>query len=876
MAGRIAGVDVMQTRATPGSAPIIRIRGSGSIDGGNEPLVVIDGYAGAGLGSISMNDVESIEVLKDASSAAIYGSRAAGGVIIVTTKKGKVGKPRLSFNSFAGAGKAIMHNDWITGDEYYNYAVKYQNREFKWDNPTNDVSIPIWNDPRRPVNRQVNPIQNNGNNVIWQDAVSQTAPFQNYNLSVGGGTENVKYYVSGTYKNEEGTIRNTNFKQYNFRANFEIKANNAISFGGTMNTIYATRRLTPQRTVDYAKYPSFVAIQNPDGSYPKAKDYWAAGPVTSQANPLAIIEGTFLTNEGLNALGDVFVNVNILKGLSFRSSLSTNLNYSTNERFAASIASNTGISNGSASDSRFIGVLNENVFSYTTTLNDVHDISAVAGASFQTNRSRNAGIGVIAGSFRNDIIHTLNNAQVDPTSTSTTKTRSNLESYFGRVNYGYKEKYLLSVSIRRDGSSRFGPGNKNGYFPSASAAWRVSQEDFLKGNSLISNLKLRASYGVTGNLNIGDFSYLGGISGSTYTVNNQLMSGQTQTSFGNEDLKWEKTTSYDYGVELGLFRNRLNITLDYYSKRTNDLLYSELIPGITGFTSSLVNVGDVSNKGIEIELTSRNITRGDLRWSSSFNFAMNRNKVINLGKDFEKIYTDAQGMSWILRVGEPMFSYYGYRSIGVFQNAEQVSKTPRLAGSKPGNPIFEDVNKDGAITPADKMILGRFAPKAFMGLVNDFTYKNFDLSIALQSSVGGQMYNYENQYYQGALLGAMRRSLVAGQWYSEQEPGDGRTPGSALSNLTFQAGSDLYIEDASFLNVRNINLGYTFPKALAQKMRISNLRLFTSISNALLITSKEFHGYNPQGYTGSEYMPGFNDGAEPLSRVITFGVNLGF
>ncbi|HEV7330905.1 MAG TPA: TonB-dependent receptor [Flavisolibacter sp.] len=876
MAGRLAGVDVIQSRATPGSAPIIRIRGTGSIDGGNEPLVVIDGFAGAGLGSISMNDVESIEVLKDASSAAIYGSRAAGGVIIVTTKKGKAGKPKLNFNSFAGVSKPILHNDWITGDEYYQYAIKYQNREFKWDNPANDVTIPIWGDPRRPVSRQVNPILNNGVNTIWQDAVTQTAPFQNYNLAVSGGSENTRYYVSGTYKDEKGTIRNTRYTQYTLRANLEVKVNNVINFGATLNSIYAKRRLSPQRTVDYAKYPVFVAIQNPDGSYPKAKDYWSAGPVTSQANPMAILEGTFLTNEGMNNLADVFVNVQILKGLNFRSSLSTNINYSTSERFAASIASNTGISNGSAGDSRFIGVLNENTLSYNTTLNGVHDISSVVGASFQTNNSRNAAIGVVAGSFRNDIIHTLNNALVDPTSTNTFKTKSNLESYFGRINYGYKDKYLLSASMRADGSSRFGPGNKFGYFPSASVAWRISQEDFLRGHSVISNLKLRASYGVTGNLNIGDFSYLGGIGGSTYTVNNSLVQGQTQTSFGNDNLRWERTRSYDYGIDLGLFRNRLNITFDYYDKRTNDLLYSELIPGITGFTSSLVNVGDISNKGIEIELSSRNIVRGDFRWTSSFNMAMNRNKVLNLGKDFEKIYTDVQGMSWILRVGQPMFSYFAYRSIGVFQNEDQLSSTPRLAGTKVGNPIFEDVNKDGKITPADKVILGTFAPKVFMGLVNDFQYKNFDLSIALQSSFGGKMYNYENQYFQGSLLGAIRRSLVQDQWYSEQEPGNGKVPGSALSTLAFQAGSDLYIEDASFLNVRNINLGYTFSSSLMQRMRISNLRIFTSVSNALLITSKGFHGYNPQGYTGSEYMPGFNDGSEPLSRVITFGVNVGF
>ncbi|MGX5819763.1 SusC/RagA family TonB-linked outer membrane protein [Chitinophaga lutea] len=880
LVGRLAGVNIAQNRSQPGQAPTIRVRGVSSIDAGNEPLVVIDGIPGGNLGMINMNDVASIEVLKDASSAAIYGSRAAGGVIIVTMKKGQAGKARFNFNGYAGIAKARLHDDWITGQEYYDYAVKFQNREFYWNNAANDLSIPVWGDARRPAAYQVNPVINNGANVIWQDEVMQTAPIQSYNISASGGTDKTTYYVSGTYKDEQGTLRGTWFKSYGVRANVDVKASKHVTVGFMLNPSYSKRRISERSVSDYAKIPSFVERQRADGTYPRPRDYWAA-VVSGQTSPMAVINGTESYGSTFSNLGEAYLKLELAKGLSLRSSVGSAISYNNADFFQTSWALSTFQNNGSELTSSNINLLNENVLSYNTSFKGGHDLSAIAGASYQKNTSRASNMYAVPGSYVNETIHTLNNAQIDQSKSNTTNSAWGLVSYFARANYAYKEKYLFSASIRTDGSSRFGPQNKWGYFPSASAAWRIKQENFMQNVKAVSELKVRGSYGVTGNFNIGDFQYLGLIGQTTYSPGGILSKGAAQTSFGNDELSWEKTKGYDFGIELGLFGNRILLNADYYDKRTYDLLYRVSIPSTTGFVDALSNVGDVSNKGFEFELTTRNFVGPKFRWQTSFNVAVNKNRVESLGGVNERLIPDAQGMNWILRVGEPMFSYYGYRIIGIYQNAADVAKYPGLAGSKPGNPIFNDRDGNGAITANDKELLGNYQPKAIFGMSNTFNYKAFDLSIVMQASVGSKMYNYENQFYQGALLGAMRRSLVENQWWSPNDPGDGKTPGAALSTLTFQASSNYYIEDASFLAVRNMNLGYTLPASFLQKFGIQQFRAYLSASNPFIFTKKGFHGYNPEGATAGEIggigsKPGYNAGSEPINRVYALGFNFNF
>ena len=876
LVGRMAGVSISTSRNTPGSAPTIRIRGAGSISASNNPLIVIDGFAGGDLANVNMNDVESIEVLKDASSAAIYGSRGAGGVIIVTTKKGKTGKAQFNINSYVGVSNAIAHDDWIYGQEFYDYQARYKNRDFVREG--GDPTIPLWDDDRRPATYRVNPVIKEGN-YNWEDILLSPAPIQNYNISVSGGNDNVTYYLSGTIKDEQGTLLNTWYKSYAFRTNVEAKINPAVSVGLMMSPNFSRRRTSPVSMEAIVKTSPFVSPEkNPDGSYPRPLDYWGTS-VSGQVSPLATLHGTHNYSEAMNNVGEIYVGLNLMEGLSLRSSLGTNITYITGENYGAAEASSNGLTSGSASDSRNVSLINENVLSYTKDVNG-HSINAILGASYQKTGSRSSVMAAVPGSFGNNIVRTLNNAIINPSGTRTTKSQWGLSSYFARLNYGYREKYLLSASFRTDGSSRFGPDNRWGYFPSASVAWRISEEDFLQDISVISEMKLRASYGVVGNFNIGDFQYLGTIGDTYYSPGGDLSKGQAQSTFGNSSLKWERTESFDLGFELGLFNHRINFVFDYYDKRTNDLLYNVSIPAISGFTNTIVNVGDISNRGVELEVNTQNLV-GAFKWSTAFNVTRNQNKVMGLGGVDEVINTHTRGMSWLLRIGEPMFSYYGYKLIGVLENAEDVANSPTLPGSAPGNAKYQDVNNDGEITPEDRVILGNFQPKLQLGMVNDFSWREFDLSFVLQSSLGGKMYNLENLYYEGPTVSAMRKPLIENQWWSEDEPGDGMSPSTALSALAYVANSDYYIEDASFVALRNVNLGYTLPNSLTSRLKLNNCRIYVSATNLLVLTKKGFHGYNPEGFTQGEIsginsMPGFNNGAEPINRTFALGLNLNF
>jgi len=877
LAGRIAGVNISNSRNVPGAAPAIRIRGLGSISAGNDPLVVIDGFPGGSLAQLNMNDVESVEVLKDASSTAIYGSRGASGVILVTTKRGETNQPELKINSYYGFAKAIVHDDWLTGQEWYDYLTKYQNREFAWTG--GDTSIPIFGDPRRLLTFQVNPLAKDLPQTIWQDEILQTAPIQNYNLSVGGGNNIARYYVSGTFASEDGVVKTAGYKQYSVRANVDVKVSDVITLGMELSPSYNKRRIAGSNMVSLVKYPPFVSPNIVDGKYPRASYYIPTGH-SGQQSPYTFLYGTENYNKNFTNLGSAFVNLRILDGLNFKTSIGTNISYGSNDFWSGGIGDAAVNTNANAGDSQSFNIVNENVLSYNKTLNEVHDIGGILGASYQHATSRSTYLAAIPNSNNNNTIKTLNNFIINPALTTLTKTEWGLISYFARANYAYDNKYLFSGSIRADGSSRFGANSKWGYFPSASAAWRVSEEDFMKNIEVISALKLRASYGVTGNFNIGNFQYLGTVSTISYSPGNVTENATAPSALENPNLSWEKTTGYDFGIELGLFNNRLNFNFDYYNNHTQDMLYSINVPAITGLTSNISNAGSVRNKGVELEISSQNLV-GDFKWNSTFNVSHNINRVTDLGGVDQRVNT-LWSMDFLLRKGEPMFSYLGYEMNGVYQTVEEINNSPHLPGARPGNPRIEDRNNDGNIDADDKVILGSFQPKALLGLTNDFSYKNFDLSIFVNASLGAKMFNAENQYYEGNTLGAMRRSLVVNQWWSPEEPGDGKTPAAALSQLFgYNTNTDFYIEDASYLNIKNFNLGYSFTDINKINLGIKSLRVYTSINNLLIIKSKDNHSYNPEGATEGEVTgigstPGVNFGSEPLNRTIVFGVNIGF
>lgn len=878
LVGRMAGVSITHTRTRPGASPTITIRGPGSIDAGNDPLIVIDGFPGGSFDNINMNDVESIEVLKDASSSAIYGSRGAGGVIIVTTKQGRPGSAQFSYNGYYGVSYPILYNDWVSpGQEFYEYQVRYINRDFA--RAGGDTSLPLWGDERRPANFRVNPVIAEGD-YIWEDILYNPAPIQNHNLSVAGGTDDLTYYISGTFTDEQGTLMTTKYRKYSVRANIDVDISPVFDAGIMVNPNYFADRNYPGSTRNYIKAPHFLPpdAQN-DGTYLRPRDFWGTN-VSGMVNPIATFEGTYLYDNTFNNVGELYLGANIMEGLYFRSSFGSNINFMTRDRFQKSTATSNLRTSGEGRNVTNINWINENVLTYQTNLGGVHDFISILGASYQKNDSRDARIIAVNNSFANETIHTLNNAQADPSS-RTTKTHWGLASFFSRVNYAYDDKYLLSASVRTDGSSRFGPDNRWGVFPSGSIGWRISQEEFMQEISFINELKVRASYGVVGNFNIGNFQYLATINDYNYAPGEQLVAGQAESAFGNSALKWERTESYDIGLELSLLENRLNFVLDFYNKLTKDLLYNVTIPSIAGFTNTITNVGNVRNRGVELEINLRNYSGSSFSWNTSLNFTRNKNEVTSLGGVDEVISTGSGGAAWILRVGEPMFSYFGYQMDGVIMSEAELNDGPVMPGQPAGTPRFRDVNGDGVITPADRVILGNFMPDFFMGMTNDLRVRDFDLSFTIQSSIGNMTYAGENRYMTGATVSAMRRPLVENEWWSEDEPGDGQTPSTALSNLSYIGPSDNWVQDASFVALRNVNLGYTLPASVVENLRLSSLRVYLSIRNALMFTSSDFTGLNPEGATqggisGIGSTPGFDRGTEPMNRVVSFGFNLNF
>lgn len=880
LVGRLAGVNIAQTRNVPGAAPTITVRGPGSISASNDPLIVIDGFPGGSFNNINMNDVESIEVLKDASSAAIYGSRGSGGVIIITTKSGSKGKPKINVNTYVGIAQPLRHGrkKWIPGgQEFYDYTARYINRDFYWAG--GDTSLPLWGDERRPAAYRVNPVIAEGD-YNWEEILLRPAPIQNYSVSASGSRNDATYYISANIKDEKGTMLTSRYKQYALRANIGLDISPKIHAGLMLSPNYSVRRTYGGSLQNLIKMPPFLSPEvQPDGSYLTPRDYWGM-TVSGGVNPLATVLGTHNYTHSFNNVGEIFTRFTLLKGLDFKTSFGFNINYSTADNYTEAKAVPANQASGSASDSRVFNWINENVLSYYRQFGK-HELNVIAGASYQYNLSRVAALAVQAGTFANPTIWTLNNAIISPNGSYTSKSQWGLTSYFSRVNYNFNEKYLVSASIRSDGSSRFGPDNRWGYFPSASAAWRISQEPFFDNVRGIDELKIRASYGVVGNFNIGDFQYLGTIGDAVYSPGGQLIQGKAQTSFGNSGLQWEKTASYDIGLEVSLLKNRVNLVLDYYNKSTNNLLYNVSIPAISGFTNTIVNVGDIVNRGFEIELNTHNFIN-QLKWQTAFNFTLNKNHVSSLGGGADQVLNShSRGMSWILKEGEPMFSYFAYRQAGVLQTKQDMVDHAIMPNQRIGTIRYEDVNNDGVITPEDRVILGNFMPKVFMGMVNDFSYKNFDLTIAMQSSLGAKMWNLENLYYQGPTVSAFYIPAIEGQWWSEEEPGDGKNPGTSLASLEFISNSDYYLENASFLAIRNINLGYTIPASRLEKLKIDQLRFYFSISNAWIFKHKEFKGYNPEGFTsaginGINSQPGHNDGTEPINRIFAIGLNLNF
>lgn len=923
MVGQLAGVTVRQNTGIPGKGFSIQVRGSGSISGGNEPLYVVDGFpltvnssnsgngtfsTGNPLDNINPNDIESIEVLKDAAAAAIYGSRASNGVVLITTKRGQTGKAKISFNAYGGYNQASKKLEMMNGDQWIAQAVEVINAQYLAAFPTasvnddyatrlarvgslnaNYIPDPRWSQPGHPGLRYID----------WQDEIERKGQIQNYEISASGGTDAVKYFISGNYGVNDAFIMNVGYKVYSLRANVDVNVSKKVKLGVSILPSYS---ITNDPGIDskdaiFHQALSLAPVQEDtmgvlvntgkNGQY-----FWSS----TTNSPV----GKLLNNKGVTkryrTIGSMYGEWQIINGLSFRTSVnldntdnatSTYVPYITVGTQAARTF--TGSNNllaatsGTYNSYRRQTFVNENTLSYSKMFDKYHSsLNVLAGFAYNWDKFDRVTLSS-SGGFTSAVIQTLNAAAA--VTGNTTSTQNVLTSFFGRLQYGYRDKYFLSASLRSDGSSRFGANTKYGTFPSVSAKWVVTDENFMQGINFLSDLKIRASYGVNGNNNLpNDYPWAATIASFGYPLGTPAAAiGQAPNVLANPDLKWEKSQTYDIGFDFGLFKNRITGSFDYYNKLNTDLLLNVQVPGVTGFASYLTNIGEVRNIGQELEITSHNIVGKELQWTTSVNLTHNTNKIEALAPGQTQIIIP-NGFTvsdQILRVGAPLNSIYVLKVLGFLTAKDITDNYPRYGNEQPGDFKFEDLNKDGIITEADKQIVGHPNPNYTWGMTNTVRYKGFDLNVLIQGQWGGQIYSQLGRAISRPGQGRSDNhpASFVNRWYSETDQGEGRF-GKAYStyNNPITAATD-WLYSSDYFRVRNITLGYNL-KTLIKTSSIHEARVYFTLEN-FFGHDKYVNGLNPEAAnttvsTNGSYPEAGDYGGIPLPKSLIFGVSFTF
>ncbi len=926
--GQMAGVQVQEPSGEPGAATTVRVRGVGSISAGNEPLYVVDGFPVSKnvessvqgdvarrtvafrpapsnpLGTISPSDIQSIEVLKDAAAAAIYGSRGSNGVIIITTKKGKrEGAPTINFDSYYGVQTIAKKVDLMNAEQLRQYVLDAKNNAYLQDVPTANASDPNSVRYTKSTNTSyyipsafINP---STVNTDWQDVLFNSAPVQSYNLSVTGGAPKLGYYISGNYFNQDGIIENTGFKRYSFRINIESDPVNNLRLGVNLSPSFTDQARGSTSAPYFADPPGAVytaLVQSPqispylpDGTINQtnnqshlATENGTGVNMTGASNPLAVTKYIHDDLTQYRTFGNVYAEYKIIEGLKYKFLMGLDINnYNRKyyrERAFLDRNATVGIPYGQSNTSLETNWLAENTLSYNKSFGN-HDVSVVAGYTSQKDKIRNNQVN--AENFPDDLVQTVSGGQV--TGGTATEEEWSLVSYLGRANYSFKNRYLLSGTVRSDRASRFGAGNKMGYFPSVSAGWRVSDEDFMQSLHFINDLKLRASWGKTGNFLIPNYASIGLLNPYNYIFNNGVVNGIAPSTPGNPNLTWEKNTQTDIGLDLSLFKSRIFVSLDWYRKITSDLLLNVQVPAAVGYGNSnpLTNIGEVENKGFEISLTTHNLV-GAFTWSSDVNFSANKNKVLKLGPSGDPILSSGgAGIRHITRIGDPIGSYYGYVVEGIYQTVEDIAKAPKdaLAPSpRPGDFRFKDVDGNGIINASDRTVTGNYQPDFTYGITNRFGYKKIELSFLIQGVEGSEVLNLTRRHLGNGEANTNSYSYLVDRWISPSQPGNGKIPrADRLGDLHGfnNRPSSYQVEDASYLRLRNVTVAYSLPDKTVKKY-FSSLRIYASGTN--LVTKTKYVGFNPEvnnqstltGVQGEDY------GAYPLTRNITFGINATF
>lgn len=867
--GKLAGVQILQTTGRLGEGMSVRIRGQASITAGNQPLYVVDGFPITGdINVLNPDEIESISVLKDAASTSLYGSRASNGVVMITTKRAKSGQTSVNVNAFYGLQKIPERGipELMSAREW---------AQFRKD---------IYLENNRAVPAEFQNPEQYGEGTNWYRLITRTAPIQSYSVSLTAGKEKLSTSAVMSFFNQDGVLINSNYKRFNARINTEYTLNDKVRMGLNVAPVLA---VTTGRPTDGGPFTSgslftsalvsspLAPAINPDGTLPVT----AVSPGTlPNPNWYRVAKEADATTKNNRLLSTAFLEYEVLKGLTLKTTLNAEVGQVLFSNFvpSTSAAVNQAVPRASGdltlNNNQFTSWLSENTATYKNSIGE-HDFEVLGGFSAQ--RFRGDMSNITATNFPNDVVRTLS-AATTFTPTSDIQEWS-LLSYLARINYNYKGKYFLTAAIRRDGSSRFGSDNKWGNFPSVSAGWIVSDENFMSNVKAISLLKLRTSYGETGNNNIGNYTYYANVSasnsGSTnnYVFNNALAAGNAVTTLANATLGWEKTRQFDIGFDLGVLNNRLTFGYDYYTKTTDGLLFNVPVPTYTGYANFIANIGKIKFWGHEFTVSSQNMV-GAFTWNTDFNISFNRNIVQQLGTANASL---GGGTSRnITKVGQPIGMLWGYVFDGIYMTKADFDASPKFQTSNVGTVKMKDVNGDGVITVDDRTIIGNPNPDFIFGITNSFSYKKFDLSIVAAGSVGNDIMNTALEYTDN-LDGVFNVNKAATRrWKSEQDPGDGLYP-RTLAGTTglFRNANSNWVTDGSFLTIKNIALGYNVP--LKERKHIRTLRLYASIQQALVFT--KYQGSNPEVNTGGAdpLQQGLDQGAYPVPRTFTFGVNLG-
>lgn len=844
MQGQASGVQVSQNSGTPGGETSVRIRGVSSISGSNQPLYVIDGipvitgdyaqigYEGQGINALSdlnPNDIESVSVLKDAAAASIYGARASNGVILITTKRGSNQKTLINFNSYYGVQQVWRTLKMLNARQWMEYRNDLAGTTVYTQEDMDNITI----------------------DTDWQKVIFRTAPNANYELTANGGNEKTKFFMSGDYFTQEGILIGTDYQRLNGRLNVDHNISDKLTVGASIGLTYSkTDRVEGDQTLhgplpNGISTPAIYPVYNPDGSYNQDGPY---------SNAVSIANEAINQNFSFRILANSYITYQILPHLSISSKWGIDfLNF--REHAYESIKTVQGGKYNGLGFETYTNVMNivsNNILKYQASI-EKNDFEFLLGYSFESYKDQSS---FIRGQdFADPNLEYLNSAATI-VSASSDATNSGIRSYFGRLNYNYNNKYIASLSGRLDASSKFGENNRTGLFPSASLAWRLGEEAFMDNLSSISELKVRTSYGLTGNDDIPPFLYA-----ELYGVTSYKgLSGIYPSSIPNPDLKWESTAQLNIGVDIGIKENRIFLSADYYNKQTKDLLLDRPLPGSSGFSSITENIGKVENKGFEISLATNNLV-GEFRWNTQLNISSNRNKVIKLynGQPIDDI---GRGGNRVME-GEPIGIFYSYKWLGIDPST--------------GDVVYADKNNDDRITTEDRTIVGNPHPDFIGGITNVFSYKGFDLSIFLQFSYGNDVFNGSRLYLESLQGGDNQLAAVTRRW---KKPGDITNIPRATSDPVKAAEnkrvSSRFIEDGSYLRIKNLTFGYTFNKNLISKLRLASLRVYFTTQNLLTFTN--YTGLDPEvNYYGDDNtVIGTDFFTYPQARSFNFGVNLKF